>query len=313
MRALRSDVGHDLPPRQHSTPVSRLGAIRLICAALAACAAAVPAAAQRSGPAAGLAETLARVGERVEQWYARAQTVVSTETVLIQPLRADLTPNDVPRRLAFELRVGWDPDRTGRDGLPMANVLREPVRRNGRSSQGSESTSCLDPKPVSPEPLTMLLPARLGESEFSPAGAGRVDGRAALMIDWRGRAEAPPEIAWTDACVSVTVPGRSRGRIWVDAATYDVLRIDDRLVGMFEFDVPREHVRRGAARSMVIERAESSIRYTRVEFQDPQETLMLPAAIDTLTVIRGGGVQRVRMTQRFSDYRRFLTGGRLVP
>ena len=259
-----------------------------------------------------LAQALARVGQRLEQWYARARSVVSTETVWIQPLRSDLTPADFPRRLAFELRVAWDPDRTGPGGLPVANVLREPVKRNGRSSPDREDPGCMDPKPVSPEPLAMLLPARLGESEFSAAGAGQVEGRRALMIDYRGRADAPSEITWTDECVSVTLPGRSRGRIWVDAATYDVLRMDDRLVGTFEFDVPREHVRRGAARSMVIERAETSIRYKPVEFQDPRETLMLPAAIDTLTVIRGGSTQRVRITQRLSDYRRFLTSGRVV-
>jgi hypothetical protein len=112
--------------------------------------------------------------------------------------------------------------------------------------------------------------------------------------------------------VSVSLPGRSRGRLWVDAATYDVLRVDDRLVGTFTLDVPRDQVRRGAAPSMVIERAESSIRYRRVEFQDPMEALMLPASIDTLTVIRGVTTQRVRVTQRLSDHRRFLTDGRLV-
>jgi hypothetical protein len=292
--------------------VARFGAIRLICVALVAGASAAPDAAQRPGPSVDLAQTLARVGQRVEQWYARAQSVVSTETVWIQPLRSDLTPSDFPRRLAFELRVGWDPDRTGPGGVPVANVLREPVSLNGRSSPDREGAGCMDPKLVSPEPLAMLLPARLGESEFSAAGVARVDGRPALMIDYRGRAAAPPEVTWTDKCVSVTLPGRSRGRIWVDAATYDVLRLDDRLVGTFEFDVPREHVRRGAARSMVIERAESSIRYRRVRFQDPDETLMLPVAIDTLTVIRGGGTQRVRITQRLSDHRRFLTAGRVV-
>lgn len=292
-------------------------AIRLICVALVAAAPvasphAAPTAQQRPGPVADLAQTLERVGQRVEQWYARAQSVVSTETVSIQPLRADLTPAGVPRRLAFELRVGWDPDRTAPGGLPVAHVLREPIRRPGRVSPDRDDPGCMDPKSVSPEPLEVLLPARRGESEFSAAGAARVDGRQALTIDYRGRTAAAPEITWTGACVSVGLPGRSRGRIWVDAENYDVLRMDDRLVGMFEFDVPREHARRGAATSMVIERAESSIRYKRVEFQDPRETLMLPAAIDTLTVIRGGGVQRVRITQRFSDYRRFLTGGRLV-
>jgi hypothetical protein len=39
---------------------------------------------------------------------------------------------------------------------------------------------------------------------------------------------------------------------------------------------------------------------------------MLPASIDTVTVVRGAGTQRMRISQRFSAYRRFLTGGRIV-
>jgi hypothetical protein len=260
-----------------------------------------------------LAQTLERVGRQVERWYDRAQSVVSTETVRIQPLDSGLIPTGVARRLTFELRVGWDPSRTGPDGLPVASVLREPVGKNGQSAREREEARCMDPKPVSPEPLEMLLPARLDESVFSAAGTAQVDGRPALRIDYRGRAAEPAEITWTEACVSVALPGRSRGRIWVDAETYDVLRLDDRLAGRFEFDVPREHARRGAARSMVIERAESSIRYKPVEFQNPNETLLLPASVDTLTVIGGGSPQRVRITQRFSDYRRFLTDSRIVP
>jgi hypothetical protein len=63
---------------------------------------------------------------------------------------------------------------------------------------------------------------------------------------------------------------------------------------------------------MVIERADSSIQFKRVEFTDPEETLMLPASVDTLQIVSGGGIQRTRITQRFTDYRRFLTEGRVV-
>jgi hypothetical protein len=258
-----------------------------------------------------VADTLSRVSRRIEQWYARAASIVSTEHVWIQPLRADMSPLDFPRRLAFELRLEWDPARTGAGGGPVANVVREPMRINGRLPSPGDP-GCMDPKPVSPEPLAMLLPARLTESVFTPAGTARVDGRAAITIDYRGDSSLPDEITWTDECVSLLLPGRSRGRIWVDAETFDVLRVDDRLVGTFSFDVPREQVRRGASRSMVIERADSSIRYRRVAFSDPEETLWLPASIDTVTVIRGAGTQRTRITQRFSDYRRFLTAGRIV-
>jgi len=316
MRALRRFIDHNAPPLEHFTPRARPsqagGTARLAGAALVAALAAAPQAAQGPETTLDLEQTLLRVGARIEQWYARAQAVVSTETVFIQPLRADLTPFDFPRRLAFELRVAWDPERAGSRGVPEANVLRDILSVNGRPPQDNDDPGCIDPRPVSPEPLGILLPARRGESEFSFAGRSRVDGRDALMIDYRGVATQAPDVRWTEECVTVALPGRSRGRIWVDAANYDVLRMDDRLVGTFEFDVPREYVRRGAASSMVVERAESSIRYKSVQFSDPQETLMLPSAIDSLTVIRGGGMQRFRVSQRFTDYRRFLTGSRLL-
>ena len=63
---------------------------------------------------------------------------------------------------------------------------------------------------------------------------------------------------------------------------------------------------------MTIERADTSIRYRQVTFQDPEETLLVPSSIDTVTVIRNSGAPRVRKTQRFTDYRRFVTGGRIV-
>jgi hypothetical protein len=158
----------------------------------------------------------------------------------------------------------------------------------------------------------MLLPARLHESEFSPAGNGRVNGRRTILVDFRGVVSGPPVVVWTDECVSISLPGRSRGRVWIDAETHDVLRVDDRLVGSFTLEVPRDQVRRGAAPTMVVERAESSIRYRPVTFQDPREVLLLPASIETLTVIRGVVTQRTRLTQRLSDHRRFLTEGRIV-
>ena len=90
------------------------------------------------------------------------------------------------------------------------------------------------------------------------------------------------------------------------------LRLDEQLVGQYEFPVPRDHQRRGASMSMLIERADSSIRYKPVSFADPEEVLLLPAQIETVTVIRGGNTQRHRITQRFTDYKRFLTAGRVV-
>jgi hypothetical protein len=270
-----------------------------------------PVRAQRQ-PAPDVDPILRRVSERISHWYGRARTVVSRETVNIQPLGADLAPAGFARRLVHELRVAWHPDEPTADGAPVS-VLRQLVSVNGRPPKpDDDDPGCMDPKPVSPEPLAMLLPERLAESVFTFAGRGRTDGRPVVMLDYRGAAALPADIVWTDKCVTVSLPGRSRGRIWVDAETHDVLRVDDHLVGQFHFDVPREHVRRGAASSMAIERADSSIRYRPIQFRDPEETLLMPINVETLTVIRGGGMQRVRITQRLTDHSRFLTGGRMV-
>jgi hypothetical protein len=262
-------------------------------------------------PAGDLAATMARVGRRVEQYYARAQSLVALETVRIQPLSADNTPAGFGRHLAYELRVAWDPQHAP-GTLPEATVLREILTVNGRAPRASDEPGCMDPKPVSPEPLAMLLASRREEYSFSLAGTRNVDGRPAVMVDYKPVAAGKAEIEWDDTCVTVSLPGRSRGRIWIDATSDDVIRLDEHLVGLFEFRVPPEQMRGGGPSHMVIERADSSIRYKRVDFRDPQERLMLPASIETMTIIRGSGVPRVRITQRFSDYRRFLTGGRLM-
>ena len=84
---------------------------------------------RRRGPGPGalpedLARTLARVGRRVERWYARAQHVVSTEGLWIQPLRSNLTPVGFARRLTFALRLEWDAVAAGAGGRPAGAAHR---------------------------------------------------------------------------------------------------------------------------------------------------------------------------------------------
>jgi hypothetical protein len=101
--------------------------------------------------------------------------------------------------------------------------------------------------------------------------------------------------------------------VWADTETNQILRLDESLTRTFEFPVPRELQRRhGAPTTLAVERADSSIRYKPVKFSDPEETVVLPASIDSLTIFRRTGTPRLRTTQVFSKYRRFLTGGRLV-
>ena len=271
----------------------------------------LPAGAQPRG-AADVSGILARIGERVQEYYARALSIICVETVGLRPLGADLTSDGTrARRLVYELRVAWEPPADGERPAD-ARVLRQLITIDGRPPRPKDKPGCMDPKSVSPEPLAMLLPSHQHEYAFAWRGTTRMGGRTAVMLDYRARAVAPAEVVWHDDCVSVELPGQSRGRVWADQATGEVLRLDERLAGTFEFRVPNQQQRPGGPASMLIERADMSIRYRPVTFRDPDETLMLPASIETLTVIRNSGAPRVRKTQAFSNYRRFVTGGRIL-
>ena len=259
---------------------------------------------------------MARVGDRIEQYYARAHSIICEESVRLEPLGADLLANgDHVRHLVYELRVAWTGagDASGDAGPPAATVLRDLVSVDGRPPRPGDEPGCMDPKPVSPEPLGLLLPHRQGEYVFSWRGQGRERGRTSVTLDYKPARDLPAAIVWTDKCVSIDLPGRTRGRVWLDQATGDVLRLDEGLMGPYEFPVPPTQKRwPGLAPSFIVERADSSITYQSVAFHDPEERVMLPASIVSLQVIRNSGVPRLRTTQKFSKYRRFMTGAKIV-
>ncbi len=264
----------------------------------------VPAAQQGDGNV-----VVERVGSYVRQYYEKARNLVSLERVTLQALNADLSPQGWPRRLEYELRVEWDPTATG----DPANVVRLLLKVDGRPPKPKDEPGCMDPKSVSPEPLAMFLPEEMDDYVFRVAGRGRTDRRPAVMLDYKSIAQGPMQVTWREECVSIELPGRSVGRVWVTEDTGEVLRLDERLTGQFNVPVPVKQQRQGGAPSMTIERADTSIRYKPVRFHEPEETILMPAEIDSLTIVRDSGTPRMRTRQVFSNYRRFLTEGRIVP
>jgi hypothetical protein len=254
---------------------------------------------------------LAQVAEAVERYYARAQSLICRESVRLQSLGTDLLSDASPsRQLDYDLRVEWDPAVAG--DVPEANVLRQLIKVNGRTPRDKDEPGCMDPRAVSPEPLSMFLTKGQRDYVFTVAGAAKIDDRAAWMLDYRGREPGPVSVTWKKDCFSIEMPGRSRGRAWIDAESGQVLRLDEHLTGMVDVTLPKEHRLVGGASFVVVERLDSSIRYRPVTFDDPFEVLMLPKSITTVTVVRNAGVPRLRTEQVFSRYQRFLTGGRVV-
>jgi hypothetical protein len=149
------------------------------------------------------------------------------------------------------------------------------------------------------------------------AGIAKDRNRIALMIDFasvdrRSSPELIEDPIGHEDCFDWSGPIASRGRVWVDTGSYDVLRVERGLGGPVDVNVPALIQRRHSLASrVVIVRDDVTIRYKTVAFSDPDEVLLLPESIESLTVVRGG-LESTRRNQTFSDYKRFVTGGRVL-
>ena len=253
---------------------------------------------------------LQRIQASVERFYSRALNVLADVRVRVQPLGRDLSSRGRPRNLLYEMRVEWA-DGTA-EMVPEPVVVRKLLQADGRPPKPGDDPGCADPEPLSEEPLAIFLSAKQKDYVFSWFGRDREAGRDTIVLDYRLRQAEAPTIEWDETCVSIHLPGKTWGRVWADAESGDVLRVDEHLTGMFEFRVPPEHSRGGLPLTMTIERADSSVHYRPVTFSDPDETLLLPSSIELMTVWRNAGVTRQFITQEISNYRRFLTGSRLI-
>lgn len=257
------------------------------------------------------------VGDRVANYYRRAQSVMCTEISTVQPIDRNWSMDGFARTVESELKI--ELDAADGDALPDARIVRDIRRVNGRTPRESDNTSrsgCTDPNPLSPEPLAFLLPPLRHGYRFTSVRAGRERNRAAFIIDFTSvdrtsRPELIEDERGRDDCFDWKGPLPTRGRVWVDAETYDVLRIDRGVPGPVDVRVPtRLQQRYNFGAYVTLDRDEVTMRFRPVTFTDPAEVLLLPEAIESITIVRGG-LQSTRRTERFSDYRRFLTAGRV--
>jgi hypothetical protein len=262
-----------------------------------------------------IAALMSVVGQRVAEYHRRMQSVVYVERSIVQPIQSNLSPEGFSRTVESEVRVEVEPD-----GGATATVIRHIQRINGRAPRERDKkdrNGCTDPTNTSPEPLAFLLPEHRDEYRFALRRDGKEAGRAALIVEFvSANGTSKPELIEDerghDDCFDWSGPLRTRGQVWVDAITHDVLRVDRHLEGPIDVRVPpRLQRRHNLPMWVVLDRDDETTRYKPVAFGDPDETLMLPASIESLTVLRGG-LQSVRRIETFGDYRRFLTAGRIV-
>src|SRR5438105_760320 len=263
----------------------------------------------------GIDELLARVGERIADFYAKAQHVICTEVSTVQPIDLSYSSQGFARTVESELRVEADGLEPGE-----ARVVREVRRVNGHAPREKDKKNrdgCTDPTPLSNEPLEFLLPAHRAEYQFKLAGLSKERNRPAFLIDFtsvnrRSDLELIEDRGGHDDCFEWTGDIVSRGRIWVDATGYDVLRIERSVGGPVSVRGPvRIQRRHNLDIRVVIMRDDMTIRYRSVAFSDPDETLLLPESLYSFTIV-SGGLQSTRRSQVYSDYKRFVGDSRVV-
>jgi hypothetical protein len=286
----------------------------IACVAVCGCWVAVLAAPQGAPDVNAL---MMRIAGRVADYYCRAQHVICLESSTVQPIQRNWSPDGFARTVESELRV----EPAGAEGTLLEPRLIRNIRQvNGRPPRerdDKERAGCTDPDATSPEPLTFLLPVHRDEYRFTAVRDAKEDGRAALVIDFMSaNRTSGPELVEDPRghpdCFDWSGPIATRGRVWVDASTFDVLRIERHIAGPVDVRVPLRLQRRYQLPAwLVIDRDDFALRYKPVAFSDPDEVILLPESLEALTVVRSA-LQSTRRTEKYSHYRRFLTTGRVV-
>ena len=234
----------------------------------------------------------------------------------MQPIDRTFSSQGFARIVESELRV--EPE--GGEVAGEARVVREVRKVNGRPPRDKDKKNrdgCTDPNPLSSEPLAFLLPAHRSEYQFKAAGLAKERNRPAFRIDFASaNRKSNPELIEDklghDDCFDWSGHIAESGRIWVDAETYDVLRVERSVGGPTSVRVPPPIQRRHHLDNyVVIMREDTTIRYRTVAFSDPDETLLLPESIESLSILTGG-LQSTRRSQTYSEYKRFVGDSRVV-
>jgi hypothetical protein len=270
------------------------------------------AAAAAAAPARGderLARILARVGEGVARYQAGLFSIAFDETLRQEELRKDMTPKK-SKEYVFEtvvLREELSADEE--DYYP--RIVRRLKTADGRpAKKGDRPTGAYDV-----QSLNFLLPKNQKLFEFSLDGEETLEGRPAYRIRMLRPGQGEPHVEWNRRALvgmSFRVFAPFVYLIWVDAESFDVLRLESHLAAPFEFDSPRVFGAFGPSGHFRYTHQDYAVRFRRQQFKDPEQALLVPESAEWLTVIEGAKTGRRRATLRFSGYRRFRSDVKVI-
>ncbi|HVF68335.1 MAG TPA: hypothetical protein VM914_11755 [Pyrinomonadaceae bacterium] len=251
---------------------------------------------------------LARVGEGVVRYHAGLFGLAFEETVTLEELREDMTPKK-SREFVFASVVLRE-DLSKEEGDYYAETVRRLKTVDGRAAKKDDEAERFAVGAYA-EALNFLLPREQKLYEFRLAGEETLMGRRALRVGLLRPGEGEPRVEWKGNSFRV-VNAPTRWTFWVDAESFDVLRVESHLAEPFEFESPRLFRAFGPKAKFRYARHDYAVTFRRVRLKDPDETRLVPDTVETVGVIEGASRPRLRRTTRFSDYRRFRSDVKVV-
>lgn len=251
----------------------------------------------------GEADIVVRAGAYVERYYERAQSLLATEVVIVSPMERGMDHEGYVWRMTNEVR--FEPG----SATASPRITRRLLVAKPPALGPPFQNDCLEPTSFSVDPLVLLLPAERARFRFSTGRMENVGGVRTQRVDFRPLTREPADVYWQGRCGIIRSVGSTRGQVWVNPSNGEVLRYQDELPDAVRLPGPPD---KGAPRSFTLQRFDTTVDYQRFAFTEPEETLLLPARVESVSAVHGSGVPRIRIVRTFSDYRRFLGSARII-
>lgn len=258
-----------------------------------------------------LERILERVGEGVARYQAGLFSIAFTETLRREELREDMTAKRA-KEFVFDTIVlreelsDEEDDYYPRPVRRLKSIDGKPSKKRTPGREASYAVSSLG----------FLLPKHRALFQFSLDGEEAEGGRKLYRIRMLRPGEGEPRVEWKRRLVGMRfrIVAPFVYLIWVDAETFDVVRLESHLAAPFEFDSPRTFGfgKFGPSRHMKYAAEDYAVRFRRQQFKDPEQTLLVPDSAEWLTVIHGAARPRTRSTLRFSNYQRFRSDVKVI-
>ncbi|MGA2481888.1 MAG: tetratricopeptide repeat protein [Candidatus Acidiferrales bacterium] len=220
-------------------------------------------------------------GQRAEQLVNSLQRFTAAERVEHFKVNSAGKPDPAPDVRSFEYIALVNQDSKG--GFNLEEY------RNGNVVGPQQFPAGIATETL-PGHALIFHPSLASDFNFACEGLGQWKGRPAWLVHFEQRQDQPNSFR-SYVIGGISYPVLLKGRAWIDADTFQVVRLESDLVKpVGKIHLTRDHV---------------SIEYGTVQFHTGNQQLWLPQTAELYVELQGGRFYR---RHTFSDFRIFMTG-----